>query len=69
MLIEDPTPLLLDAVRAQVALPTPDSHGFWELGVVRSVEVTVQLIRVTNYGSEGTTEQPIIWAADPLRDY
>lgn len=69
LLIENPEPLLIDALRAQVALPSPDSHGYWELGVVRSVEVKVQMIRVTHYGSEGTSEQPIIWGSDPIHDY
>lgn len=61
VLIEDPSPQLIDAVRAQIALPSPDSHGYWEVGAVRSVEVEVQLTRVTHYGSDGTTEQPIVW--------
>lgn len=67
--IEDPAPQIVNALRAQVALPSPDSHGYWELGAVRSIELKVQMIRVTHYGSEGTTEQPIIWGNDQLRDY
>lgn len=61
MLIDDPSPQLLDAVRAQIPLPPADSHGYWEVGAIRSIEVEVQLTRVTQYGSDGTTEQPIVW--------
>ena len=69
VLISDPAPELIDALRTQVTLPSADSHGYWELGAVRSVAVKVQMIRVTHYGNDGTTEQPIIWANDPIRDY
>jgi hypothetical protein len=61
VLIEDPSPQLIDAVRAQMSIPSPDSHGYWEIVDVRTVEVVVQLRRVTHYGSDGTTEQPIVW--------
>jgi hypothetical protein len=61
LLIVDPNQQLINAVRAQVALPSPDSHGYWELRSVRTVEVEVQLSRVTHHGSETAPEQPIMW--------
>lgn len=61
VLIADPSPQLIDAVRAQMPLPSADTHGYWEIVGVRAVEVVVQLRRVTHYGSDGTTEQPIVW--------
>jgi hypothetical protein len=61
LLIADPNQQLINAVRAQVALPSPDSRGYWELRYVRTVEVEVQLTRVTHQASESATEQPIMW--------
>lgn len=64
--IPNPSAALIDAVRAQVELPSPDAGGHWELGVVRAVEVEVQLTRVTHHGDDATTEQPIMWSEGPL---
>lgn len=61
LLIADPNQQLVNAVRAQVSLPSPDPHGYWELRYVRAVEVEVQLTRVTHHRSEAATEQPIMW--------
>lgn len=61
LLIADPDEMLVNAVRAQVALPSPDSRGYWELGHVRVVEVEVQVTRVTHHSSEAADEQPLMW--------
>lgn len=65
--IEDPSPRLVEAIRAQVQLPKPDADGYWEVRAVRAVSAEIQFTRVTHHRSVGdlTAEQPIVWD-DPI---
>ena len=59
--ITNPSDALVAAIAAHVDLPPPSGLDRWEFAGVRSVVAEVQISRITTHGSEGTTEQPIIF--------
>lgn len=59
--IDNPSAELVAAIAAHVELPAPSGRDRWEFAGVRSVVADVRISRVTTYGSDGTTEQPIIF--------
>lgn len=67
--IDSPSPELVQALAAQIALPPDSPTESWRVVRVRSIEVEAQIELTVRHGSQGTTEQPIILdrSKDPRR--
>ena len=61
VVIENPSAELAAAIAAQVSLPADTAMESWRVTGVKLVEADVRITRTTKHGSEGTTEQPIVW--------
>lgn len=61
IVIEDPSPELVAALRANVELPPANGNERWEVSGVRRVEADVLISRIVTQASDATTEQPILW--------
>jgi len=61
VVIEHPSAALAAAIAAQIDLPPDTAMESWRVTGVKLVEAEVRITRTTRHGSEGTTEQPIVW--------
>lgn len=66
--VDNPSPELVKALTAHLPLPPSTPTETWRVVRVRTVEVEVQLERTIQHGSQGTTEQPIVWAEESPGD-
>lgn len=59
--IDSPSPELVKALIAQIELPANNATESWRVVRVRGIEVEAQIERTVEHGSQGTTEQRIVW--------